>query len=293
MPGPFLVLGRTGQVARELAKLGPSLGQTFEFAGRERLDLLRDSPAALIEALRPEAVINAAAYTAVDRAETEPEAAFRLNAEVPGEIARTCAALGTPLIHISTDYVFGGGAGAPYAEDAPLQPLGVYGRSKADGERAVTAAGAPAAILRTSWVYSAFGANFVRTMLRLAESRHEVRVVADQRGRPTWAEEVARGAWLTTSRLLSGDARACGMFHLAGGGEATWAEFAEAIFAESARRGGPTARVVPITTAEYPTQAQRPADSRLATGKLEALLDWRPAPWRASLEACMDELENE
>jgi dTDP-4-dehydrorhamnose reductase len=293
VPGPILVFGRTGQVARELAKLAPGLGRAFEFVGREQLDLLRNGPGVLIETRRPEAVINASAYTAVDRAESEPDAAFRLNRDIPGEMARACAAISAPLVHLSTDYVFGGGGEAPYGEDDALQPLGVYGRSKAEGEHEVRAAGGDAAIIRTSWVYSAFGANFLKTMLRLAGSRDEIRVVADQRGRPTWAEEVARGAWSTAERLVCGDPHATGVFHLAGGGEATWAEFAEAIFEEASRRGRPTARVVPITTAEYPTPAQRPADSRLATGKLETLLGWRPAPWRVSLSACMDEMEGE
>lgn len=293
MTGGILVFGRNGQVARELAKLAPDLGGQFVFAGREQVDLERQDPGDVIARQRPAAVINAAAYTAVDRAEAEPDAAFRLNRDVPGEIARACAELGAPLVHISTDYVFGDGDDAPYLEDHALQPLGIYGRSKAEGEAAVAAEGGQAAIVRTSWVYSAFGANFMKTMLRLAQSRDEVRVVADQCGSPTWAEEVARGAWMISDRLLAGDTRAAGVFHLAGGGEATWAQFAQAIFEESERRGGPTARVVPITTAEYPTAAKRPADSRLATGKLETLLDWRPAPWRVSLSACMDELEAE
>ena len=237
-------------------------------------------------------MINAAAYTAVDRAESEVEAAFRLNRDVPAEAARACAALGVPFVHFSTDYVFDGSKPEPYVESDPVSPASVYGRSKAEGEEAVRAAGGAGAIVRTSWVYSAFGSNFVKTMLRLGREREEVGVVADQLGRPTWAEDCARGALLLAQALLAGRAEAAGVFHLAGEGDATWADFAEAIFEERpAADRGPT-RVRRITTADYPTPARRPANSRLNTDKLQRTLGWRPGPWRAGLRACLAEMES-
>jgi dTDP-4-dehydrorhamnose reductase len=287
---PLLVFGAKGQVAGELSKIGNALGFSPTLAGRETVDLLKDDGTALIARTRPAAVINAAAYTAVDRAELEPEQAARLNAEVPGALALACRAQHIPFIHISTDYVFDGQAFGFYDEQAPRNPLGVYGRTKADGERAVEAVGGRYAIVRTAWVYSAGGANFVRTMLRLATQRDEVGVVADQHGCPTWAEDVARGALLLCRSQLDGDTAAQGLFHLAGDGEATWADFAEAIFAESARRGGPSAKVRRITTADYPTPAQRPSNSRLDSTRLAQVLGWRPGPWRDSLAACFDEM---
>lgn len=291
MAGRILVLGRDGQVARELAKLGAREGLDLEFAGRDRLDLLSGDPTALLDPSAPSAVINAAAYTAVDRAEAEPDLAWRLNRDGPAALAAGCAARAIPLVHFSTDYVFDGRKPAPYVETDARAPQGVYGASKAAGEDAVQAAGGIYAILRTAWVYSAFGANFVKTMLRLAETREEVAVVDDQRGNPSWAEDCARGALLSARRLIDRDAEAQGLFHLAGEGEATWADFAEAVFDESARRGGRRPRVRRITTAEYPTPVVRPANSRLDCGKLQRAFGWRPRPWREALSACFDELE--
>jgi dTDP-4-dehydrorhamnose reductase len=175
-------------------------------------------------------------------------------------------------------------------ESDPLEPLGVYGESKAQGETAALAAGGDVAVVRTAWVYSGFGTNFVKTMLRLAADRDEVGVVGDQHGCPTWAQDVARATLLLSRRLLDGDTRARGVFHAAGDGEASWADFATAIFADSAERGGPDARVKAITTAQYPTPAQRPVNSRLDCAHLEAVLGWRPPPWRESLSLCLDEL---
>jgi dTDP-4-dehydrorhamnose reductase len=174
-------------------------------------------------------------------------------------------------------------------ETDPIAPLGAYGRTKAEGEALVAASGARAAILRTSWVYSPFGANFVKTMLRLAESRDEVGVVADQLGRPTAAADLAEAVLAMGGRLLADDAAAQGVFHYAGEGEASWADFAEAVFDASARRGGPRPRVRPITTAEFPTPARRPVNSRLDTAKIEGL-GVRPRPWREALETCLDRL---
>ena len=287
---PLLVLGAQGQVARGIAKIAGGLGFEPTLAGRETLDLLHDSPAALIERTAPAAVINAAAFTAVDRAEQEPDAAFRLNAEVPGLIAQACAGMDIPFIHISTDYVFDGAKAQPYLEDDVRRPLGVYGASKAAGEQTVEAVAGRSAIVRTAWVYSADGANFLKTMLRLAQGRDEIGVVADRHGCPTWAEDVARACLRLALGLLDHDARARGLFHAVGGGEASWAEFAEAIFAESAARGGPVARVRRITTADYPTPARRPVNSRLAGDRLALATGWRLPPWRESLAACLDEL---
>jgi dTDP-4-dehydrorhamnose reductase len=287
----ILVLGRSGQVARELEKLGPPEGFELEFAGRERLDLTTADPGQLVRETRPAAVINAAAYTAVDKAESEPEAAFRLNRDVPAALALACAEAGVPLVHFSTDYVFDGSKVAPYVETDPVNPAGVYGASKAEGEAQVLAAGGPAIVLRTSWVYSALGANFVKTMLRLAATREEIGVVADQIGRPTWAEDCARGALRAVQALLDGEVKGPELFHLAGAGDASWADFAEAIFAESAARGGPSARVKRIATADYPTPARRPANSRLDCTKMIGALDWPMRDWRLSLAACFEELE--
>ena len=291
MSQKILVLGRSGQVARELDKLGPPPGFDLQFAGRERLDLGAADPRPLLDEVRPAAVINAAAYTAVDKAESEPEAAFALNRDAPAALARACAEAKIPLIHFSTDYVFDGTKPEPYVETDPVHPTGVYGASKAAGEAAVLAAGGPAIVLRTSWVYSAFGANFVKTMLRLAATRDEIGVVADQLGRPTWAEDCARGALRAARALLDGEIGRAERFHLSGEGDATWADFAEAIFAESAARGGPAARVRRIATADYPTPARRPANSRLDCAKLVRTLDFPLRPWRQSLSACFEELE--
>lgn len=280
---PLLVLGRSGQLARALAGLAPKLEFAATCLGRPEVELLQADAGALIERHRPALMVNAAAYTAVDRAESEPEAAFALNAELPGRFARAAAAAGVPFLQVSTDYVFEGTQG-PYREDDARNPLGVYGRSKAAGEDAVLEADGPSAVVRTSWVYAAGGANFVATMLRLAEGRETVRVVADQRGCPTPAEDVARACILLGAELLAGRAAAAGVFHAAGAGEASWADFAEAIFALSAVQGGPSARVERITTADYPTAARRPADSRLDCSRLERTLGWRPGPWRARLE---------
>lgn len=292
MNASILVLGRSGQVARELAKLGPPQGFELVFAGRERFDLMGPAdPAALIEALEPAAVINAAGYTAVDKAESEPEAAYRLNRDVPAAVARACAAAGAPLVHFSTDYVFDGSKPEPYVEDDPVRPMSVYGRSKAEGEAGVLAAGGPALVLRTSWVFSAFGSNFVKTMLRLAQSRDEIGVVADQQGRPTWAEDCASAALRAAVAMLEGEIAGAELFHLCGGGDASWADLAEAVFEQSAARGGPRPAVRRITTADYPTPARRPANSRLDCGKIVRSLNWPMRPWREGLRACFEELE--
>lgn len=284
-----LVLGESGQVARELGSLTPE-DMTFVFRGRREFDLASGRPLAdLIDRVAPAAVINAAAYTAVDKAETEPEIAFALNRDAPAELAQLLAARGIPLVHFSTDYVFDGSKDRPYLETDGKAPTNVYGRSKAEGEDAIEASGVRRAILRTSWVYSAFGTNFVKTMLRLAGAQDEVRVVADQQGTPTWAHEAAAAAILAARAMIAGADP--GVLHVAGGGETTWAGFAEEIFRLWAEKGRKTPRVVPIAASEYPTAARRPANSRLDTTKAEAVLAWRPLPWRYGLRQCLDEIE--
>ena len=260
------VTGKTGQVVTSLLERGGAR-QDVEIVtlGRPELDLLEPKTIApAIAAARPDLVVSAAAYTAVDQAEDEPEVAFAINADGAGEVARAAADLGVPVIHISTDYVFDGKAERPYKESDPTNPQGVYGASKLAGEHAVAAANPRHLILRTAWVYSPFGKNFVKTMLRLAETRDEVAVVADQVGCPTSAArhrrrcigggETRRGGY----RL-----RQWGTYHFAGGGEASWADFAEAIFSVSREIGGPWANVRRIETHEFPTKATRPANSRL------------------------------
>ena len=292
MTKTILVLGSSGQVARELGKLGAPEGFELEFAGRDRLDLsTAPDPRPLLDEVAPAAVINAAGYTAVDKAESEVEAAYLLNRDVPFRFARACREMGVPLVHFSTDYVFDGKKPEPYVETDPVNPTGVYAASKAAGEAEVLASGGAAIVLRSSWIYSAFGANFVKTMLRLARTRDEIGVVADQLGRPTWGEDCARGALRSVRALLDGEVTGAELYHLAGEGDATWAGFAEAIFAESAARGGPSARVKPIATADYKTAAKRPANSRLDCTKIAGALDFPLRPWRQSLEACFEELE--
>ena len=292
MAAKILVLGRSGQVARELGKLGAPEGCELVFAGRDRFDLLSGAdPGPMLDEARPAAVINAAAYTAVDKAESEPEAAFALNRDAPAAWARACAAARIPFVHFSTDYVFDGSKDSPYVETDPVNPTGVYGASKAAGEEAVTAAGGSSIILRTSWVYSAFGANFLKTMLRVAGTRDEIAVVDDQLGRPTWAEDCARGALRAVRALQHREITGPEILHLSGAGDATWADFAEAIFDKSAVHGGPSAQVKRITTAEYPLPARRPANSRLDCARMTNALDFPMRPWRQSLAACFDELE--
>lgn len=278
----LVVTGTEGQIARALAeRSGDDL--TVIRVGRPDLDLAADGDfTAALAAARPDVIVNAAAMTAVDRAESEPDLAFRVNADGAGRIAAAAASLGVPVVQLSTDYVFDGSARRPLTEADPTGPLGVYGASKLAGERAVAAATPDHVILRTAWVHAPFGANFVRTMLRLAATRDEIRVVADQWGRPTSALDIAAAIETVARNLVArpGDASLRGLFHLTAAGEpTTWAGFASAIFARAGTRGGPTARVVAITTADYPTPARRPAWSVLDGGRLAerhavTLPDW-------------------
>jgi dTDP-4-dehydrorhamnose reductase len=279
----ILVTGRDGQVARSLAERGGE--RELLFAARPDLDLTDfGAIERCVRDARPELVISAAAYTAVDQAEDHPELAMRVNGEAPGVLARAAAAAGAPIIHLSTDYVFDGTLDRPWRETDPVAPLGAYGASKLAGEAAVRASGAVFAIIRTSWVYSPFGSNFVKTMLRLAHDRDELSVVEDQIGCPTSALDIAdallaiASAWRNSPR-----AGANAVYHFAGRGETDWAGFARAIFAESARHGGPTARVHGISTSAYPTRAKRPANSRLDCTRIADTFGHRAPEWRASL----------
>lgn len=280
----LLVFGQTGQVARELARRLPA-GVTARFLPRAEADLADPAAcAAIAAAAAADAVINAAAWTAVDRAEAEEAAATVVNGEAPAAIARACAARGLPFLHLSTDYVFDGSGTRPWRPEDPTGPLSAYGRSKLAGERGVRAAGGRHLILRTSWVVSAHGTNFVRTMLRLGRERAALRVVADQTGGPTPAAAIA-DALVAAARALRAGA-AGGTHHFAGAPDTTWAGFARAIMAGT----GLACAIEEIATADYPTPARRPANSRLdCTGFAAAFGIARP-DWRAGLAEILADL---
>ena len=287
------VTGREGQVVRSLLERAPLLGHEVIAVGRPDLDLAGDSDSirAALSAATPDVIVSAAGYTAVDRAESERELAFAVNEEGPRAIAQAAKGLGVPLLHLSTDYVFDGTKAAPYVETDLPRPTGVYGASKLAGEQAALAAHDNTAILRTAWVFSPFGANFAKTMLRVAADRDEVAVVADQIGTPTSASDIADGILRVAANLArSSDAEQRGVFHMTAAGEATWADFAEAIFSASAALNGPTADVRRITTAEYPTPAKRPANSRLDCFKLERAHGVRLPDWHTSATAVVRRL---
>jgi dTDP-4-dehydrorhamnose reductase len=288
------VTGRGGQLASAmLEKAAVMPGVSLMAFVRTAVDLGHpDSVLPALRAVRPDIVVNAAAYTAVDKAEEEPDVAMAVNGAGAGAVAAAARVLGIPVVQISTDYVFDGTNPLPYCEIDPVNPLSAYGRSKLAGEHAVTAAHADHAILRTAWIYAAAGRNFLRTMLRLAESTGQVRVVADQHGAPGYAPDLADAVLAVCRNLLEQpqNAQMRGVFHMAGSGEATWADFAEAIFAGAAARGGPSAEVTRITTADYPTPARRPANARLDCGKLHAVHGIILPQWRDSLDACLDRI---
>jgi dTDP-4-dehydrorhamnose reductase len=289
----LVVTGREGQVVRSIFER--AAGSKFEIVplGRPELDLAGE-PAAIrlaVEASRPDLLVSAAAYTHVDRAETEPEAAFAVNERGPRALAQSARRLGVPLIHLSTDYVFDGAKRTPYVEEDPTHPTGFYGSSKLAGERAVFAEHEDCVVVRTAWVYSPFGANFVKTMLRLAEARDEVAVVGDQYGNPSSALDIADGILQLASNLRAGGgSEQRGVFHMTGTGHASWAELAEAIFSASAEIGGPAARVRHINSAEYPTAAKRPANSQLDSTKLARVHGIRLPEWRSSLKGVVERL---
>ena len=293
----IVVTGGPGQLVLSLAERGPLAGHEVIAVGPPELDLSApddDAVHAALAAAKPDAIVNAAAHTAVDKAESERDLAFAINAAGAGAVARAAARLDVPLVHVSTDYVFSGDKAAPYLESDETGPTGVYGASKLAGEDAVRASGADFAILRTAWVYSPFGANFVKTMLRLAETRDELGVVDDQRGCPTSALDLADAAIAVLVNLKANpDPSLRGLFHATGSGEGSWADLAAAVFATSAANGGPGAQVNRILTADYPTPAKRPANSRLDCSKLATRHDVRLPDWRKSVEQVTARLVHE
>lgn len=291
----IVVTGREGQVVRSLAERAAGSNVAIVPLGRPDFDLTfaPDRIVAAIEGARPDVILSAAAYTQVDKAEAQRDLAFSVNEAGPRAVAFAAREIGVPLIHLSTDYVFDGSKESPYIETDEPQPQGVYGASKLAGEKAVLGEHSDIAVLRTAWVYSPFGSNFMKTMLRLAEHRGEVSVVADQRGNPTSAIDIADGILRVAANLEArADASLRGIFHMTGGGEASWAEFAEAIFTASAEAGGPTANVRRICASDYPTAARRPANSRLDSSKLAEAHGVVLPNWHSSLPQVVARLVN-
>jgi dTDP-4-dehydrorhamnose reductase len=278
----ILVFGKTGQVATELQRLGDVVA-----LGRDQADLA--NPAACADAIRthaPRAVINAAAYTAVDRAEEEEALATLINGDAPTAMAHACAELDIPLIHISTDYAFAGTGDAPWHPDDPTAPQNAYGRSKLAGEIGIRDSGAVHVILRTSWVVSAHGANFVKTMLRLSDTRDALSIVADQIGGPTPARDIA-AACLQMAEQLIADPSKSGTYHYSGAPDVSWADFARAIFDQAGR----AVTVTPIPTTDYPTPAKRPRNSRMDCGATQKVFGIPRPNWREGLNMILQELE--
>jgi dTDP-4-dehydrorhamnose reductase len=275
----FLITGTNGQVGWELARTLAPLGEVVA-CDRSRLDLSdADGIVSAVRATRPTVIVNAAAYTAVDQAETDPAQAFAVNAVAPGVLAEETKRAGGLLVHYSTDYVFDGTADRPYVETDAPNPLGVYGRSKLEGERAIQSSGCRHLVFRTSWIYGPRGRNFLLTILRLARERDELRVVDDQVGAPTSAAAIAEA----TARVLAARADAEGLFHLTAAGQTSWYGFATAIL----RRAGLARKIVPITSDQYPTAARRPGNSVLSNERMVAAFGFRPLAWETLLDACM------
>ena len=276
----ILVFGKSGQVATELARQAEVTA-----LGRDDCDLMETGAAqAAIEAHRPDVVINASAWTAVDKAETEEASARQLNAHAPAEMARACAARGLPFLHVSTDYVFDGGGTAPWCETDPVAPRNAYGRTKLEGEQAIRESGANALILRTSWVFSAHGANFVKTMLRLSETRDHLTIVADQIGGPTPATDIAATLLACAARMRDGQPG--GTYHYSGAPAVSWADFAREIFGQANR----ATTVEDIPTSAYPTPAARPLNSRLDCAKLATDFGINQPSWSEGLAAVLRDL---
>ena len=277
----ILQFGAGGQLARALIRAGETRDIALTVRGSDEVDI--GDPAALAEALSDvgthDLVLNAAAYTAVDRAESEPDRARAVNASAPRQMAGACARADVPLVHVSTDYVFDGSGEEAWREDDPTGPLNVYGRTKLEGEGAIWRTTDRAAVIRTSWVVSERPGNFLTTMLRLGAERDTLRVVADQHGRPTLADDLARFLLDAAPRWAEGDAEAYGTFHFANDGATTWAGLAEAALAEA----GIATPIVPISTADWPTPARRPFNSVLDTGKVERTFGVAPRPWREAV----------
>ncbi len=293
----FFVIGRDGQVARSLRELAINLSNVvIECSGRSDVDLLRpDSIERALSAFSPDIVINPGAYTAVDRAESEPEIVFATNRDGAGNVAEIAARMGIPIIHLSTDYVFDGKKSEPYVETDPTAPLGVYGRSKLAGEGAVAAANERHIILRTAWVYAPFGNNFVRTILRLSKQRDRLSVVDDQIGCPTFAPDLAFAIFEIARKALSNgwDKKLAGITHICGPDAVSWYTFARKIMHVSQTKYGHSVEVDAIRSADYRTTAARPANSRLCCDRLATIFDIRMPPIESSLEKCVDSFFNQ
>ncbi|MCA2643259.1 MULTISPECIES: dTDP-4-dehydrorhamnose reductase [unclassified Microcystis] len=286
-----LLIGAKGQVGQELQLTLQSLGEVISI-GREELDLTNSEKIGqLIREIHPDYLVNAAAYTAVDKAESEPELAYSINAKAPKIMAESAEKIKAKFLHISTDYVFDGRKNTPYLETDLTNPLGVYGQSKLRGEEEIKTVNSQAIILRTAWVYGSYGkSNFVKTMLRLGKEREELKVVVDQVGSPTWAKDIAAAI---THLLINADNPA-GIYNFTNSGVASWFDLTKAIFEEAKISGIPLKiqRVIPITTAEYPTPAARPAYSVLSGQKISQQLGYIPSYWRDSLKAMLNQLFN-
>lgn len=293
MPLRVVVTGKHGQLARSLLELGPAREIEVLAAGRPELELTdRRSVDAAISALEPQVLVNAAGYTDTEKAEIEPGIARAVNVDGAAAVAACARRLGVPLIHLSSSYVFDGLSASPYREDDPVAPLGAYGKTKALAEQRVAAEGADFVILRTSLVFSPFGHNSLTNLLRRAGEQDEIRVVTDQLVNPTAASDLAGGI-LTVARNLvkrPRDDGLFGIFHLTGHGVATPAEFATALFAHSAKQGGPSARVVPVTSAELGSRVRRPLNSRLDSTKIAAVHGVALPPWEPPLRVCIERI---
>ncbi|WP_314524443.1 dTDP-4-dehydrorhamnose reductase [uncultured Pseudomonas sp.] len=289
-PLKILITGQHGQVSRELQQRLQGLGELIVL-GRDQLDLAKpEQIRQQVRDHRPGLLINAAAHTAVDLAESEPDAAFAINAIAPGVLAEEAKTLGIPLIHYSTDYVFDGSKPASYTEaDAP-NPLGVYGQSKLAGEQAIAAVGGQYLILRTSWVYSSHGKNFLLTMQRLLQEKPQLRIVADQIGAPTWAGSIANSTRALIERWQAGKSGKWGIYHLSAAGETSWFGFAEAIGEHLREQGKACAELEPIPSSAYPTPAKRPLNSRLDCSRLQQQWHVSLPHWQDALRECLAEL---
>ena len=286
----ILVFGASGQIGREVCRAAWPPRYAILPLDRKAVDITKSAAvSAMLARETPDLVINLAAYTAVDRAESDPEVAWAANCAGAAHIAGACDESATPLVHLSTDYVFDGRKTGPYREEDAVGPLGVYGRSKEAGERAVRAAVAQHMILRTAWVFGAYGANFVKTMLRLAAERPVLRVVADQRGCPTAAADIAAALMVIAAHIERGEAK-WGTYHFVGAGAASWHSFAQAIFDQAAPQLAACPQVEPITTEQYPTPARRPMNSVLDCRKIEEVFGISSPPWRTALATVIREL---
>ena len=287
----ILLFGANGQLGQEILARAPS--GSLKIVGRSRAETdIADAAAveAAFRAARPDIVVNAAAYTKVDKAETERDQAYRVNKDGAGILAAVCAAADVPFVHISTDYVFDGSKPGSYVEDDPPAPVSVYGASKLAGEEEVRRRHKKHVILRTSWVYGQYGSNFLKTMLRLAEERSELRVVADQHGSPTCTADLAQTVFALAPRLIHADDRFWGIYHFTGDGETNWCQFADEILTHRARWKGGRPKLTAITTAEYPTPARRPMNSVLDNSRFRATFGLSAKSWRQSVKESVDAL---